>query len=216
MPDSLIETFRWVWPLLVALGMIVVTDRLRKPSLEIQYRDEPVSQDSRRWVHVFVYNRPRKLIARTPANECKGRVTYINLDSGERKGPVETKWASRPGPVNTELNAKWVPVGYLIDDSTLVESKTESIAPGAEPKGLDIAVKFDGETDAWIWTPWSYYGHKKPEYRLMEGTYRVKVRIESPGISPVEDEFILVNKGDKAAGLRLMPASENSSGMDPR
>jgi hypothetical protein len=37
----------------------------------------------------------------------------------------------------------------------------------------------------------------------VEGTYRVNVRIESPGIDAVEKEFILENKGDKAAGLRL-------------
>jgi len=123
----------------------------------------------------------------------------------DTKGPLETKWASRPGPVSTELDASWEPIGYSLDDTALVLSKIEAIAPGAEPKGLDIAVKFDGETDAWIWMPESYYGHKKPEYRLTEGTYKVRVRIESPGIDPVENEFVLQSKGTRAADLTLKP-----------
>jgi hypothetical protein len=208
-PDILVEALRWGWPIIVAVVIFILVEWLRKPSLEIQFKDEPATKDARRWVHVFVYNRPRRFIMRSPAAECRSKVTYTNLETGETKGPIETKWASKPGPVSIELGSSGRPVGYSIDERTLALSRIETIPAAAEPKGLDIAVKFDGETDAWIWTPESYYGHKKLEYRLTEGTYKIRVRIESPGIDPVEDEFILENKGDKAAGLKLTPAREN-------
>ncbi len=66
-------------------------------------------------------------------------------------------------------------------------------------------MKFDEQTDAWIWTPESYYKYDREEYRLEEGRYRVQVRIESPTADAVEREFILENRGSKATGLTLTP-----------
>jgi hypothetical protein len=92
-----------------------------------------------------------------------------------------------------------------------MSASIETIAPGVEPKGLDIAVKFDGEANAWIWTPESYYKYDREEFRLEEGRYRVHVRIESPTADVVEKDFILENKGTKATGLTLTPVQQTPS-----
>jgi len=215
-PQWLAEAFRWSSSVIGSLAVLAIADRCRKPSLRIQYRPEPISKDPRRWVHVDVCNKPSSFLTRSPAFECIGSVTYTSLDGIDVKGPRETKWESRPEPESLQYDAEGKPVGRSIEIGTLQLLKVETIHPGGRPKGLDIAVKFDGENDAWIWTPESYVRYNRPECQLKEGIYRVKVRIESPGIGPVEEEFMLENKGDKAAGLRLMPASKYPRGADPR
>jgi len=212
-PQWLAEIFRWSSSIIVSLAILAFADRHRKPSLQIQYRHEPVSQDPRRWVHVDVCNKPSPFLTRSPAFECRGRVTYTSLDGDDVKGPLETKWESKLVAESVQYDAKGKPVGRSIEYGTLELMKVETIRPGGRPKGLDIAVKLDGETDAWIWTPESYKGYNKPEYRLREGIYRVEVEIESPGIDPVKGEFVLENKGDKAAGLRLTPMRANPSSV---
>lgn len=93
----------------------------------------------------------------------------------------------------------------LVDETLIQQAKVETIPLGAE-RALDIAVKFDGEDEAYVWTPESYYNRKNIAYELKQGEYRVKVRIEVPGLSPVEKSFILENKGNKAGDLRLREA----------
>jgi hypothetical protein len=120
-----------------------------------------------------------------------------------------------PTPESIEYDGSGRPVGHSLAASAVAARHVESIVPSAKAKGLDIAAKFDGETDAWIWAPESYYGYKKPEYQLVEGTWRVEVKIESPGADLAEDVFILVNRGDKASGLILMPLGRNPSRVNP-
>lgn len=151
----------WIWPFIVAIVMIAVADKLRKPSLEIQFREEPVTAERRRWVHIFVYNNPLRLIARNHAAECKGRVTYTSLETNQTKGPFYTSWASTPTPETIQFDSSGKPVGHMIAATAVALRYIGTIAPGAEPKALDIAVKFDGEADAWIWTPESYYNYKR-------------------------------------------------------
>ena len=199
--SALLEILRWVWPFAVSAITIILIDYLRRPCIEIRYRDEPITQDPRRWVHVFIGNKPLWGIRRHTAMECRSKVTYTHMQTGETRGPFETKWASRVNPIRVELDSSNRPVP-LVDETLIQQAKLEAIPPGAE-RALDIAVKFDGEDEAYIWTPESYYGRKNPKYELKQGKYRVKVRIEAPGLSPREKSFILENKGDKASGLRL-------------
>jgi hypothetical protein len=202
--SALLEILRWIWPFIVSAIMIILIDYFRKPRIEIRYKDEPISKDPRRWVHVFVVNKPLQIISRYTAMECRGKVVYTHLQTGETKGPFENKWASRVNPIRVELDSSNRPV-VLVDETLIQQAKVENIPPGAE-RGLDIAVKFNGENEAYIWTPESYYNRKNPKYELKQGEYRVKVRIEAPGLCPVEKTFILENRGNKASGLRLREA----------
>jgi hypothetical protein len=186
--------------------MFLLIDFLRKPTLDIICKDEPVSVHPTRWVHVFVVNKAARWIIKHTAVECRGRVTYtkLSLVKGEiSKGPFETKWA-RKNPVQMQLDSEDKPVP-VVDDRLIEEAKVEEIPPGVE-RALDIAVKFDGVKEAYVWTPESYYSRKNLDYVLDEGTWRVKVRIEYAGRTSGEKEFILENFGDRASGLTLRKA----------
>ena len=202
--SKLVEIFRWIWPFIVSLIMLFLIEYLRRPCIEIMYRDEPVTQHPLRWVHVFVTNKPLRFISRYTAMECCGKVTYINLQTGEVKGPFENKWASKPNPIRIDLDPYGKPT-FLVDETLIPQAKVENIPSGAV-RPLDIAVKFDGDDKAYIWTPESLYNPKDPKYELKEGEYEVRVRIEAPNLTPVEKVFILENKGTKVSGLRLREA----------
>lgn len=197
--------FPWIWPFIVSVIMFLVIDLLRKPSLDIICKDEPVSEDPRRWVHVFVVNKGAKWIIKHTAVECRGKVTYTKLSllkTEISKGPFEAKWA-RVNLVQIQLDSEDKPVP-IVDDRLIAEAKVEEIPPGVE-RALDVAVKFNGEKEAYVWTPESYHHRKNPDYVLDEGRYKVKVRIEYAG-GTGEKEFILENFGDTASGLTLRKA----------
>jgi hypothetical protein len=85
------------------------------------------------------------------------------------------RWDGNPEPLIPEVIEK--DVIYLPDARLMRLSRFVDIPPD-ESEGLAIAVRIDGESDAFGWTGESYFhGWYHPDYRLPKGEYIARVSL---------------------------------------
>ena len=122
---------------------------------------------------------------------------------------MTVRWVSSPKPVPNQIVGLDGKVLFLIRDFTrsVADSRVD-VYPGEEEL-LDVAVRFDGETDCYGWSNESYlYNWRSPNWKLPRGRYLVKVVVTSSG-QKCTDAFRLINDVENRTDFRLMPASND-------
>ena len=198
----------WVWPIVASILTVVLIYLLQKPRLSISI---PQSESSNKafggkFVHLIVRNRSKGILGGGMANHCKGIIT-VNVE-GEKKSFV-TKWASKRDPISIQYfqisdgNFGGVMSTDLIG---IQECKYEDFFPG-ERKKLDVAMKYEGESDCYIHEPENflpnYTGRRKPENKLKNEKYVCEARIECSNGKSKPMSFTLINNGTTMESLSL-------------
>ena len=135
-------------------------------------------------------------MSRNAALQCRGAITFHNLD-GERffVDEMPVRFAISPQPLPMEVvigNMR----GVVLDPSRLTSDSRIDVYPG-ETTPLDVAVKFDGEADAYGWSNLSYVSDppwRHPGWKLPPGRFLLAVTVFSSG-QKCEGLFRLLNEG---------------------
>jgi len=186
---------------------------IEKPPLDLPSPNEPSKM--RRHLRVNLHNRPLPIamrwMQRAAALYCRGEITFYHLDDGQpvvdRAMPV--RWVRTPEPVASQIIDPADPTKpkfFIVDFGKPVTESRIDVYPGEEEM-LDIAVRFEGESDCFGWNNESYiHNWRNAKWKLLRGRYLVKVVISSSGEKCV-GVFRLVNDVEQQDGFRLLPAT---------
>jgi len=183
---------------------------IRRPILDIRAEAPSPAARGQRFVHVRVSNRPqisslRRLVPRLPASLCRAWVRiYLPQSGGRGFITFDGRWADRqrePG--------QYLPDGgFQPDPGLILVPHREDILPG-ESAALDIAVKFDGDTDCYGFNNLNYLESdlRLADHRVAQGTCRVLVRVVSGDYVRLE-EFELRNPGTDLDGFSIAEVAD--------
>jgi hypothetical protein len=121
---------------------------------------------------------------------------------------MQGRWANSPQPTAIPAVDPNGTVAFFINDPQRVNAgiRTDIYPGNSEP--LDIAVRFNGDTDCYGWNNEAYFvppPGKNPQWRLGSDVFLVKIIITSTGRQS-EGVFRLINDGPNNA-FRLERAS---------
>jgi len=216
-------------PMGIALGIIfgglitifttVGVESLRRPKLSLTIEDPPLERISpdgksmRRHLRIVLRNESLPFVARwmqrAAATHCRGEITFHHLNDGQDffGRAMDVRWVNSPEPLPSRILSLDNKVQFYIQDfaRTVVESRID-VYPG-ESELLDVAVRFDGETDCYGWNNESYSNAwRTPEWKLPCDRYLVKVVVSSSG-RKCSGVFRLINNVEQRTDFRLIPAS---------
>lgn len=184
----------------VALILIFVVERLRRPSLSI----EPVV-----WMPSFpttwtfaavrIHNRPLRrplgwFLSRNIAQGCAVTVSFENWGTGDRAlPPVQARWSGNPQPLRQlapqmSVEAALTQVTRLWQyDATLDPPRRDiPVSPDGEEVAVAILLAPDkddaGGAYAWGTESYNYSRWKKPEWKLRHGTYEVRIAVSGSDV----------------------------------
>jgi hypothetical protein len=197
--SSLIEV---VLGAIIAIGMTILLERLRRPKLEIQLVTPATTGDREfkgkqaekvRFLYLKLVNKKlrrwgRPFVTRSPALECHGHITFHHRDDGKAvfDRTMQIRWPQGGDPTLPLVT----PDGYFVvdgkpvvmfDPQRLGLATRVNISPGESQK-FDVVARFDDEDECYGWSNDSYIeGWRNPDWKLDKGRYLVKVTIFSAG-----------------------------------
>jgi hypothetical protein len=197
---------------IITILTAISVEYLRLPVLSLAIEEPPLDwlapggKGKRRNLRLILRNKSLpKLLQRSAALQCRGEITFHNLDGqGFFQKTMPIRWARSPEPLANQIVDLQGCVQFLIRDFTraITESRID-VYPG-EQELLDVAVRFDGETDCYGWNndTYQYRDWRNPSWKLPSGRYLVKVVITSSGQKCV-GKFRLINNVDGLADFCL-------------
>jgi hypothetical protein len=196
----------------VAIGLAIWLplwiEKTKRPLLSIEWAEDANRRDppAFRIAHVRVVNAPLtgrrgRWLARNSADGCEVRFTIASESDG-RAVAFRGKWDARPEPIQPLvvggqiveiLNPQLREQGFVLD-----------VPPGPAGASLAVAIKHDGEKQAYGYGPSIYeQGNlRADDLRLDDDDYRVDVTVVAGG-SEATATFVLTNAGTNATGLML-------------
>jgi hypothetical protein len=187
---------------------------LKRPQLRIEWAadaNNTIYGGPTRITHIKIINEPirgwlGKWLLRNPANGCEVMLTFTSKSDGKKLGPYAAKWDARPEPI------QWLPdaggIHQFPDPEKIPACVVYDVSPGETGASLAVALKRDGEVEAWAFTALLYFSLpedplKAEGFDLAGDTdYEVMVRADAGGISR-EARLLLRNRGDLHTGLAL-------------
>lgn len=185
----------------VAIGLPLLIERAKWPELRLDKADDsnarhlsPVA----RFVHVRVTNQPLggwrgRLLQRNTANGCKVEITFRSESDG-KVTPMPGRWSGTPQPLTLGV----------FDNEKVPQSLRFDLPPDEQGEVVAIAIKRDGDTNAYGFTSYSYADPTMclPSLALPDEEYDVDVRAHA---GPVEarKSFALKNTGATHRDLHL-------------
>ncbi len=188
----------------VAIFITIWTENLRKPRLKIRIAD-PIDREYEgrpakfaRFLSVNVINEalPRwaRWMSRNSATQCHATITFHHLDGQNVFGrTMPTRWSRSPEPVPAQV--VFDNKVLLITDPTKFEMNTRFDIFSGESEELNIAARFDDDSDCFNWSNENYFCDppwRHPRWRLSPRRYLVKVVVTTAG-EKVAHVFRLVN-----------------------
>jgi hypothetical protein len=211
---------------IVAIIITITVETLRRPKLrmrlapaqEVQYSlGSPASAG--KYLHADLVNEPLpwlfRWLSRDPALQCRGTVTFHNLDGGRYfAASMPIRFSRSPQPVPLQIAGNNGFTAVLIDpDRMSLESRVDVHAGESTP--FDIAVKFDSDVDCYGWSNQNYFCDpqwRHPDWKLPPGRYLVGATIQSSGVK-CSGVFRLLNQGS-TNDFRLEKAQPNDKITD--
>lgn len=146
-----------------------------------------------RFLHLNVANVPRRktpFVTRQTAFWCHGTITFFTLDQEQIGSPMPIRWDGNPEPLNPEVvNDR---IEYLPDFRLMRLSRYIDIPPD-ETESLAVAVRIQGDANAFGWTSESYlHNWRHPDYALPPGEFVAHISI-STGDNVFRQDFRLTN-----------------------
>jgi hypothetical protein len=162
-----------------------------------------------RFIQVRVVNRKplvffRWLLSRYTALQCQAEISFFRLD-GQKIFDMTGRWSGWPEPLALTGHVGGMPIQLVNPYYLSPEFRRVDIYPRV-PRKLDIAVRFDDESECYGWTTENYQEEwRSPSRRLPQGTFLVKVTVYTDS-KPSCGLFRLINDSD-ADKFRLSDAS---------
>jgi hypothetical protein len=197
-----------------AIALVICLEWVKRPRLTVgiadptdrEYPKPGGSSLKCRYVHVYVENGAlpvplRRLTQRRTAAACRALLTFRT--PGQVRPlfePVVGRWAGTPEPLQPRPDG-----GYVLDVTKLPAGQEKDVAPGGR-EIVDVAVKFDGESQFYVWNNESYVHDWRRPPPLDGREYHVLVSVRSGGVE-VAREFRLRNNGSSRHDLYLEYAS---------
>lgn len=203
--------------MLVGAFLIVRVEELRKPVLKLRLLPSHTAP--------YPEGRPAKVgyvvtlavsnevlpwwgrwMSRSAAEQCRADISFHHMDGQDVFGrSMVAKWVRTPEATPLPIHRPHGELlGVLVDSERIFREPRIDIAPG-ESSNLDVAVRFDDESECYGWNMDSYrFGWRNPNWRLDPGRYLVCVRVFS-GDQSCTGLFRLLNDVPTNA-FRLEPA----------
>lgn len=206
---------------ILAIITTIIIENTRKPKLRMSIasvHDNNYSENrparSARFLAVDVQNAPLPWYAgwmlRSPALQCRGHITFHHLNDGQnvfgRSMPI--RWSSSPEPTFIPIIVNDDVFHYLPPSVITTEPRVD-VYP-AESERLDIAARFDDESDCFGWSNLNYFSEpawRIPEWKLPSGRFLIRVTVKSSGETCI-GEFRLINDVGRT-DFRLEPLLPN-------
>jgi hypothetical protein len=158
------------------------------------------------WIHVNVLNTSRGLLGGGTASGVSGKMVF------EDGRTFRTKWEAKDNPLGVAL--RLLPDGrvaqILYPDRFRIPTVRQDVLAAGESKSLDIAVKWKGDPNAYIWDPMVFEKLDYTDSRLRFGpgeAHRFDLFAEWAGESRHLGKFILeVADGDGPSSLKVTRA----------
>jgi len=195
---------------IVALVTPYILGWVRRPNLDIDVGDTTGEGRPWRFLHLRISNKPlgrpwRWVERREPATGCHVSLSIFGLPNSDLLfGPLPARWSATPEPLRpTVVGDKLVSV---VEPPLVVAGERYSLDASDEGSTVAVAVKHDGEAEAYAFNGYSYYYPKwsNPDWQLPEGEYLVRATAVS-GQESVTRELKLVNHGITFERFRLEP-----------
>lgn len=205
---------------IVTIATALFVESMKRPQLRIQIEEPPQDAtyssrpaQSSRYLRVLVNNKSLPAWAawlmREAAIRCQAEVTFHHYDSGRRifSRAMPGRWARSIEPVPLAGNIAGQPF-QIFDPGRWTIFTTIDIPPGEKAEPLDIAVRFDNDSDSFGWNNESYFSNpvwRNPDRVLPRGQYLVKVTIRAAGQR--REGFFVLNNTATRSDFRLERAS---------
>ncbi|HAD07740.1 MAG TPA: hypothetical protein DCE76_11345 [Anaerolineaceae bacterium] len=189
---------------IIAIVITVLVESFRKPKLELKiddpadilYTNRPVQNV--RFLRIELKNKslPKMFqwLQRSAALQCHGTIEFYHLDGQNVFGrAMPIRWSSSPEPVPMfgVIGDQKV---LLFDPARFTLTPRIDVYPG-ESERLDIAAKFDDDTECYGWSNESYFSNpvwRNPNWCLPKGRYLFRVTIITAG-EKFSETFRLIN-----------------------
>ena len=193
---------------LVAIAVPLLVEKKKRPRLLIERADDANSPLGFRIVHIKVINQPltgrlARWLVPNEATSCRVDISFRSLSDGQVTN-IAGRWSGTAEPFVI------VPTpGGLVrtfDPSMVPETLRFSLAADAVGEALGIAIKQDGDTEAYAFTSASYAApdtRRLVEYQLPDSAYEV-IAIARTGQIETRRMFRLENQGPSHTGLDLV------------
>jgi hypothetical protein len=196
----------------------IVTVLISRPKMTLSKAD-PVDMrmvgadfnEVARSLRVNVSNEHRWWTLLAPAVACRAQISFYTPPTGHdtfgRRSMVG-RWANTPQPQPIVVPAGGGQFLQVVDVDKYTRESRLDIYPGEPGEPLDIAVRFDGDTDCYGWTNDSHFAPRirNPDWRLVTGVYLVKVTVTGSG-TPHVGCFRIHNDGPTRDTFRLEEAT---------
>jgi hypothetical protein len=210
-----------VFSSLISVAITIWVERLRQPKLKLSIEHTPCDQrygakapaTESRHLRLEVLNEmPSGLawwIARLPALQCRGEITFHHLDGQKVMDRTMTgRWRESPEPIPTPVVGP-AGVQFQIIDFAKMNADPRVDIQASESALLDVAARFDQETSCWGWNNEAYFNNnnwRTPRWELPPGRYLVRAVIISAG---QKHEHIVRMANDRTrTDFRLEPATK--------
>jgi len=200
----------WVIAIVAILALVTpyLLGWVRRAKLEIGIGQTTGEGRTWRFLHLTIYNKPlgrpwRWVERREPASGCHVKLAFIDSETNETKfQPILARWSPTPEPLRiTEIGGQ---LKQVVEPALVVAGERYSLDPTDEGANVAVAVKHEGENEAYAFNGYSYYYPKwsNPDWKLPQGEYIVRATAIS-GQESVSREFKLVNRGVNFENFRL-------------
>ena len=209
LPNHVSGAILGVIGVVLAIAVPLYVEFSRRPVLRIERADDlNVEARGYRIVHVRVISEPltgwrARWLLRNDAVGCKVQVTCRSRSDG-REYVAAGRWSATPEPLALAPDLK----GFVFDPGKVPQTERFDLSPDATGEILGVAIKYDGDADAYIFGPWSYMHPRlcDPAYRLPDTEYDVYIEARAGEIVR-RAHLVLANEGDGRTGLALRAAA---------
>ncbi len=194
---------------LIAIIIILVIEKMRKPRLEIELGDS-LEKNGNKWLRINVKNlRPCKIIdwvyGGNPAISCMAWIGFLKPNGEEAfKNEMFGRWSEF-------IHPDWRKLDTLGGDSQwiLYDANKSIDIPSGEKAILDIAFKTSLDDFAYGWNTESYIhpNHKNPMWKLEKGKYLVSIRVKTGGREFV-NKFLINNESFASFNIEEIPKNQ--------
>ena len=197
------ETLILFLGVIIAIAFTIFIENLRKSKLQIinisfidkEYTNKYPAQNAR-FLVVEIQNKPLpkfvKWMSRNPALHCHGYVSFHYMDGQNIFGRnMQLKWSDQPLPTTLWIQTNNEKIGI----SNFQSSFNTIDAFVGEKYKLDVAAKFDEDSECYGWTYENEFSDplwRNKNWKLKEGQYLVHITIISSG-EKCEEIFRLIN-----------------------
>jgi len=191
-----------LWEILAGAVLSISTtlgvEYLRLPKLDILIEEEPSIRDYRglskpaeraKFLRVKLWNQSpnwfekilNKVIPLSEARNCHGYINFYRFNGTPIfTDPMKLRWSGSHGPFKRSVVREDKIITFI--DPTIVSDTYWRTCYPNKVETIDIACRFDDDSEAYGWTTESMIGEqlwRKPEFKISEGIFIVSIEVRT-------------------------------------